>query len=579
MKLFLKIFISFFYLLIPAPILAQSLAASPAVAIENSVYDDLQLLNAHRLLPSVIQGQKPFTRSYIAFLLKKAQIQFEDLLACDSSRKDVSSPFTVDQLRYWPQADCQKHKPFSARTQVLLKNIFAKRSREFHHELQFLDDQAKQKRRPNIVFTPLQSAAVESVFLAAPKRPHFSYGLQADYQPFVQNRQGREFGEGFQSSIETEHSLTLGNYFSLFFHPRFQLHWADPDHENADQIFVQELYGSFSLWNHHIDVGRRPLHWGQSRYGGVLFSNHARPMDQISITNHRPWDVPILGDLKYTFFVGNLGDEEPFPNPFIMGAKFSIKPWKNFEFSGSRAFIFGGQGAPDFTFAELIQEFFLNRSQRQFVDSNIANSLIGLEFRLDIPPLHGLSLYGEMYFEDFSPSRIVKTLYQDTFILVGLDLPRLDSAGLWSLNLEGRRSVFIMFEHSVWNHGWSIDRHILGDPFGNNGHSIQSKLMRRLPEQRMIFQHTLNLERLDSDTYRVYEKKRGREVDVPGEEEWRLRQVVSLDYDMQRDFSWRFSLGHEYVENFNFLTNNNKHHFFAGVLFNYTPQIKVTSAD
>jgi hypothetical protein len=526
--------------------------ASPSVAIEDPIYDDLDVLVAHRLIPALVSGQKPYTRAEVARLIRLANKGFQTLAASNKA-SDTTKPY------------------FSPGTQSYLENLLA------HLQSRF-PNTTKPMKNP-FAANPLEKITLNTTFLNSSPRFYFGSAATALYNPLVQNQQGRHYTDGFQTALETTHSASLTNYLSLFFHPRLQLQFPNESGSEENRAFIQELYGTVTAFNTQFDIGRKPMQWGQSRYGGVMFSNNARPIDSIQLTNPTPWQIKYLGLFKYTFFFGTLGPEQNFSNTQISGGKLSFMPASFLEFAIARSIIFGGTGSPEASALDIFKEFFGYRGEERFNPitpvSNKSNSITGFELRSIIPPLRGLNLYGEFYFDDFTLSYPLRSLIQDTAITLGIYLPRLDDSGSLRLRVEGRKTTSIMFKHSTWIDGWSLNNLILGDSLGADAESLHVSLTKVLNPSLSLYNY-FTFERIDSDDYgRERNSEIGRFIEVNGPPEWRIRDVVSLDYKWNHWLSTTFNLGYEHIKDFNFTPGASRNDFLIQALMTFDAQQKL----
>lgn len=523
--------------------------ATPSVAIEDPIYDDLDVLVAHHLIPEVIWGQKPYTRAEIVRLLHLANENFKTLAAANKPN-NTTQPY------------------FKPKTQAYLGDLLTQAQSRF--------PSAIQQKRSLLKLAPLEKVTLNTTFLNSSPRSYFGSGTTALYNPLVQNQQGRHYADGLQTALETSHSANLTNYFSLFLHPRLQLQFPHESTSKENSVFLQEFYGTFTFFNTQFDIGRKPMHWGQSRHGGVMFSNHARPIDGIQLTNPTPWQIKYLGLFKYTFFFGTLGPEQNFSNTQISGGKLSFMPAPFLEFAIARSIIFGGTGSPEASAFDIFKEFFGYRGQTQFdpvnPSANISNAISGFEMRFVIPPLQNLNLYAEFYFDDFAISRILTSFVQDSAITLGLYLPRLDDKGSLNLRVEGRKTSSIMFLHGTWIDGWSLNHLVMGDPLGAEAQSLYISLTKNLSPTTRLY-HQFNLERIDSDTYGTTPGV-GRFIAVNGPPEWRIRNTVGLDYQWNRFVSATFNLGYEHIKDFNFTPGASRNDFLIQALLTFDTQGK-----
>lgn len=521
-----------------SPALARTLA-TPTVDITNTIYDDLDILTAVGLIKTRIVGQRPYTRNQIAHFL----ITASETLETNNQHLDFVAEILKRDCEEFSDDIATLSPPLSLR-----EKASAGRVRGGFHPL----------RQFNLSTTVLHSSA----------RPYFQM-TSAQYNPLVQNQAGRHFANGLQTSLESQSDLQIGDAFSFALEPRLQIQ-ARQDGENA--VFLQQGYASVAFGNHQLDLGRKALVLGQSRHGGMVLSDNARPLDGVQLTNLQPWRLKVLGKLKYTFFFADLGPEQNFQNPFFSGIKLSILPHPLFEFGVTKALIFGGSGAPNASFSDMFLEYFGVRPGDINI-TNLSNSLIGFESRLRIPSLRNTEVYGEFYFDDFNSSYILRSFKQDTAILIGINVVRLDDKGSLGLCVEGRKMSPIIYKHGSWTSGWTENAFTLGDPLGGEAESISVRLRKNVNLQTTLAT-TLTTEKIASDVYSGT-GARGRFVTTSGPAETRYRGVIEAEHHFSKYWTKRWSananLGYERVQGFNFVTGDNRNNFVGSLELQYKP--------
>lgn len=528
------------FLLHPRDIKANP-SASPLVNTPHQVYMALDIFTAQGLLPHRIHGQKPYTRSEVARLLSKAQ-------------KNLA-----DKTKLRVEKDKNKWR--------YIKNLLDSFVTEFQDDLSAIDHP-----RHQIELYPLERGTFQLTGLDRQTRSYFELP-SGQYDPLVQNQDGRHYQNGLQIAAETEHRLQGGSLFSAFLKPRLQLQ-AQEDGEQA--AFLQEGYASFAIWNHQIDVGRKPLAWGQSEHGGILLSNNARPLDGLQIYNISPWHTSFLGEIKYSFFLNTLGPEQVYKNPLFSGLKLTLSPHPLFEIGVSRALILGGQNAPDTSLGNYILEYFGVRPGDINV-VNLSNSILGFETRARLPFLRNLEIYGEFYFDDFDFVDVHKSFTQDGEMLFGAYLARLDNKASWNLRVEGRKSASILYKHSEWITGWTQNGFVLGDSLGPDADSLSVFLHKMSDNLLTQFSWMGAVERIDSDIYIGGGAAVGRIKTTDGPPELRLRTLFGASRKISNLCTLSGSVGYERINDFNFIRGDDKNGFLAQFSVDFRPQLPTWS--
>jgi hypothetical protein len=507
--------------------------ASHHVPIEDPVYLSIDILVAHSLVDSPFIGHRPFSLEQVKRLLNTAWVKYQKVKNNEGSFKAGNVAFfdaLFDELQ-----DAYEFQPESSSKNISIKLI--------------------------------DHADAKLVFLNSPTRNVFGPNILANQNSLVNFQNGNHVEDGLQFALESSHWLSIDSFFSLKVSPRVQFELYNQYQSEEQAVYLKELYGSFALWNHQLDIGRRPMQWGQGKQGGYMFSNHARPLDQIHLSNQEPWKTKYIGDIKYSFFFGGLGPEQVNTYPYVTGGKVSIKPHRFVELAIARAIEFGGNGAPSGSFMDIFADYFGARSEGEFAGTaaNLTNSISGFEFRVFVPPLAKSWIYAEFYFDDFNLSHMIRSLQQDSAITMGIYFPALNPKKHSSLRLEAKKTTAIMYKHNIWQDGWSQNRFLLGDPLGPDAEAI-SVSYSQLFISNLQTTFDFYFERIDSDIY-VASASEGRSLSVNGSPEWRTRFLVTNQYQINPNLSAMLLVGYENVANFNFVDNATVNNFVvqAGV--------------
>lgn len=426
---------------------------------------------------------------------------------------------------------------------------------------------------------PLASLKSELVLAKISPRPYFQ-AIDAYYSPLTEYRLGRTIHPGSQIDFSSEHWARLTRYTSLYVSPLLQLNYFN---DGGPQNYVPSLHQGYvsSRWgNTQIDIGRRELLWGQSRSGGFILSDNPRPIDALTISNPIPFDFERFGKFRYSFFLGNLGPEQSLPYPFLTGAKITYQPIEHFQFSIVRTLMLGGEGSPSISILDGIKEFFGARRQREFDPSsgrvNLSNSLSGFEMRGSLPFLRNLNLYSEIVFDDFTVEKAWKSLKQDTGILLGAEAGAIDKEGAWAGALEYRRTSDILYRHDVWQSGWVLNRHVMGDPLGSNGESLHTIIRKRFSNNRTLLRNDFFFEVLKSDVY-TRSGTGGRDLIANGTNEYRIRNLFLIEHELSRSLSVQIQTGYEFIQNFNFIAGDERHDVLGLANLSWRPNISIRS--
>ncbi|MFO1463711.1 MAG: capsule assembly Wzi family protein [bacterium] len=523
--------------------------SSVTVPIEDPVYRQLDKLAAHGLIVDRLLGQRPYVRAEIARQVAEAMKSFENF------------------------------KNEGAREYV--EGILAELKAEYRDEL--IQNGAIAGTVPRVQGQLIDQGRMEFGYLN--QDPAFfpsnnGYGgLDAVTRSLVEERSGRHYQNGINLSFETTHWLRLGKYFSIQGEPRFQVQGVQGNEAAETKVFAQRLNGRFTWRKLDIEIGRDSLNWGPSTFGGLNFSNNARPLDFIKLASVMPFRYPFFfkkfGINQWSLVVANLGPEQKFKDPWYIAYKNSNRGSKYLEIGFSQTILMGGDGAPHLGFGDSIAEFFGagGENARESSDRNFDFEVIGT-----IPQWRGMNVYAELHFEDFDKDFSV-LFGDDLSFLGGVYLPRLNDSGTLDLRVEYRRLGKRYARHQAFSDGVTENKFLIGDPLGPDAWGISAEVNYDLGRDTLLGAG-LRFARRSGDIYLASENDDGigdgtLRIDRPIET--RFRATAGLRHRFNPRVVARLGLGIEQVHNFNFRANDDQTQWLgeAGLTYYFQSRLGV----
>ena len=518
-----------------APARAQ---ATTFVEPLDAAYGDVETLVASGLVDRVIIGQRPFSRLQFARIIRDAEGALAQRDSLASRTKYLRDLIT------------------SMRERLSLDNPDGSR----------LGDSASASV---VRVYPLRSLWLDYTHTDSPtRRIPISNGLgqiDAFMNPLISERLAEPLVSGWNVSVMTEHVFE-SKYVALSLRPGFVVQ-HDSDGGQQNRAWLQDAQLRLLAKNVAIDIGRQYELWGQSISGGVNGSTSTPPLDQISISNERPfippWFLRHVGPTKISAFYSNLGVAQNYPYPYLIGYKISIAPTSRLEIGAVVYSKAGGRGGPKASLGGRILDLF------PFINSSFYAGVIGtpgaFEFsdryagtdgRFRFPGLRGAEIYWELVFNDFDIKRMSSVLWEDAGHVAGLNLPRLTDDGRLGASIEYHHTGIRYFEHHQFTTGWAYHQNVIGDLLGPDAQGGYGNLhWAASPRHRFTFDGAL--ERRSHDEYEILplpfpQFKFGRTLERP--KEWRLRAVASW-HSLAREngFGTLAELGVERVKNFDFV--------------------------
>lgn len=514
----------------PHLLFAQTSFSVPA---DNRVYRAIDRLVAAGVVDNIVVGQRPYTAGEIARIILEAEANFDRL------KRPTDKMMVWRMLGYWKKMYAEE---------IGRSRLRAATSDWHIHFLKRLD--------------------IDYQYLHGPDRAVFDNGLGtagAHVRPITADRGGRHYAPGNNYSFESHHSLT-GPYFALFAHPRFQLQIRGDDDDGEDKVFVQELYGKFGLQNFELEVGRDELIWGQGEFGGLIFSDNARPLDFVKISNPHPFRLPWIfehiGNVKGTIFLANMGPSYHYKYSYLSAWKLSIQPAAFAEVGFYYGFIIGGDGAPKISTGDVARTFFgfIPRVSKASVSYDVG----GFDLRFRIPPLWDTELYAEVYFNDPDLAHPGVMFADRAAYLGGIYLPRLGGSHNMALRFEYRHTSPYIYRDSKWADGFALSGEFLGDSLGPDAGGVYANYYYDLGEaSRFIARFAY--EARGGDVYRIRASDGGFDKVTSRPTERRYRGIVALEHPIKKILRLKWLFGFEAISDFNFIAGDDRSSVIGGL--------------
>ena len=520
----------------------------------DEAYTDIQTLVAAGLVDRVFVGQRPYSRLEFAHIVNRAD---EALGRRDTL--EASTRYLRDLVA-------------TIRERLALANPNGSK----------LGDSSA----ASLVRTfPLRAASLDYTQTDGPtRRIPVSNGLgqiDASMNPLIAERLATPLVDGWNLTLMTNHVVET-KHFAASVSPGLVVQ-RDPSGGARVDAWLQDFQLRFLTRNFALDVGREYALWGQSYQGGLLGSTSAPPLDQVRVSNERPftppWVLRYLGPTKITAFYSNLGAAQNYPYPYFIGYKISIVPTSRLELGFTSYTKAGGEGAPSASLgARLVDLFpFINRSFYAGVIGvpgayEFSDHYAGADMRWRVPGLRGAELYWELIFNDFDIKRLSSVLWEDAGHVAGLNLPRLTPDGRLGASIEYHHTGIRYFEHHQFTTGMAFHGTVIGDLLGPDGQGAYGNVRWAASPWRR-FRFDAALERRSHDEYQLLplpfpQFRFGRTLERP--KEWRMRAVASWNsLARESGLGTLAEVGYERVRNFYFVEGSDRNNFLARLGLEY----------
>lgn len=489
--------------------------SSPTVPLDETVYTDLDRLEALGLLPGEILGFKPLARAEIARIVGAA------------SRRAAASRSPARELlirlrREYPEQAAGEDQGINA--------------------IRF--GAAWTNSKPEPLLRDNKLGTIEGVV-----------------DPLTAYRQGERFARGGTGWLQTHHAHNLGQAlaFGLGIDARVLIDRSDPSGcfpartTTKGHNGFRAFYGRLRLGPVVVQAGRDAVAWGPLPRGGFLASTNARPLDMVFISHESPYRLPWVfrhaGAHRAGLFVADLGGERTFPHTLLVGLRASFRPLARAEMGFTETLLMGGEGAPRPTLVEVLRQAF--PMGKMGPGSDYSDHRFGFDYRLQLWPGR-LLLYGELFVDDGRRGQYGSLTAHRT----GLFFPALGRRGAFDARLEFARLPALCYRHGQWATGYTLDGRLLGDELGPDSRGLRGEFQ-WTGDAGDRLELEISWEGRDADTWGQVPRPPPadpgdygaiyRITDLPTE--WRLRADLALDRPVSSTVTLRPRIAAERIRN------------------------------
>ncbi len=420
---------------------AATVHASTYVDVEDDVYILLSRLEAEGVIRDALLSTKPLSRREIVRLLHEAETNAEG-----------RSEFIKSLVRDLKQS--VRPEEFESGGLKLLDRAYVK----------YINTDAD-------VLTLVYGFTRE-------KEQAFNYNNNGDLYS-----RGSNYRAGFTSRAEN------WGLFSLYLNPEFRS-------SKGEQAVLKKGYGVLGFSRLDIVLGRDSLWWGPGYNGSILLSNNAEPFTMLKLTGPEPvilpWIFKYLGPFQYTIFATRLEkDRNDFPEPYLWGMRFELKPHPVLELGFQRTALLGGRGRAQGLNTWVNSLLGTEEHERDF-SRETGDQRAGWDLKLTLPfKLQPLQMYWEGDGEDGIhgwPSQWAK-LY-GIYLPRVLSLERISLRGEYATTHMNKHPGAVWYTHHIYTAGYTYNGMIIGHHMGSDSNDLFSELSFLIPEKNSrVFIH------------------------------------------------------------------------------------------
>ncbi|GAC1348249.1 MAG: hypothetical protein NVSMB23_28950 [Myxococcales bacterium] len=331
---------------------------------------------------------------------------------------------------------------------------------------------------------PVERVVLRGVALGEHLRPYSlparPRNLGGDVGFSCEFQEGRPCGGGLGLATEVDASAGFGRVLSATVRARLDL----GNHGYAALAALDRASFKAQLGAVSLEAGRDVLALGPSFRGGLLWSRHAAPLDQLRV-RLRPVALPFLdGDalrVSLLYFIGRLRQPVGRDGALVDGTRFQFDLFNRVQLGASRLLLFGGDGAPDVSFSDFVVE---HLHARYPGGVPLGDNRVSADVAVSAPELWGARAYLEIAFEDFR-RKFLNVLQIDTDYLAGLELRALPAGPLRRVFVEAATTGQVSEESPEWLTGFGGAGRPFGTPLGPTAQSVYLRGEFELPRARV----------------------------------------------------------------------------------------------
>lgn len=425
------------------------------VPVSDLVYADIDRLSELGILDSVIIGQRPYSRREIGRIARVARDRLDGREGARNTFNDKVTAYASELLRRLDRfTDAVDDVSFSQPVIRLVDGASVIAS----------STDADRRGFPAPATSP----------------------IEATIDPLAERRLGTPAVRGQVVALELSQRLEPAGWLAI--QARERVETRRPDDTTLARTKVELLLGSMRARyrNVALTIGRQQFAWSQSAGDGLFLASDAPALDQVSLAGDHPFVLPsilrLLGPTQATIILADLGASVSRSHSKLLTYKVSVAPTSNVELGGTFMNHFGGTGGRSSSFGDRLIDFlpfidvfrkhnYTDTTRSIDVDSD---KLLGVDGRVRLPVLGGVTLTGELLIDDFDVHRIPQLLTgygSQTFALI---FPQIGTPAL-SMKLSAKHMGTITYSHNQLLDGITTRGRLLGDELGpdSKGYSAQ----------------------------------------------------------------------------------------------------------
>jgi hypothetical protein len=349
---------------------------------------------------------------------------------------------------------------------------------------------AEASRSAAVTVVPIDGASIQLVSTDAVRRGFagtFPERLEATIDPLsLPRRPGPPAPRGQSAALELAQRVEVKDWLAVHARERFGAGSPEPD---GSSTRADLLLGGVRMRvsNLALSIGREQLAWAATDEEGLFVASDAPALDQVSLAADHPFVLPgflrLLGPTRANVFLADLGPSVVRSGSRLLGYKVSILPSSSVELGASFLNHFGGEGAPSASLGNRVIDFlpFVDIFRRHnYTDTTRtldveSDKLLGVNARVRVARLSGLTLTTELLIDDFDVHRIPTLFGWDGSQTFAALLPSLGGSA-FSLGVNAAHTGIRTYTHGPLSNGITTRGILIGDELGPDAKAFGARL-------------------------------------------------------------------------------------------------------
>ncbi len=359
-----------------------------------------------------------------------------------------------------------------------------------------------------------------------------------------EHREGDPCGDGLNGFVDVDTRAGYGTIVSGSLRLRGQL-----GSSTRDGFRVNRAHLDLAYWYAAAKVGRDTIVLGPSARTQISWGDNAPPIDHVAVGTAKPIPFGSHVGATGTYAIGRLRGPQTYHHSIATIGRGELHIEKNVDLGIVHLLQVEGEGAPDLSVWEFIQEHF-HRKDLTASATDSSNRRFGGDISVRLPALQ-TRLYYSLVFEDIRKARWMDAIRYDADHLIGFEHHRPGLVVVGEYQQTGFRSQ----THNVRASGFTNGGYPVGSPLGPDAASeyVSARFLR----DRYSVAPWLEYVQVREDEY-IQVTKGPITQKTRGHREFRYRVGVDARVAIRKDMFAEGELRLERVTNFAFVPGDDR---------------------